>query len=159
MNTDLGTKLLEDYHRGGLSRREVVARLVGLGAAMAVSGNAAAEGTTATSTFAGTRVGHIALDVTDVARSHAFEEEYLGLRTMGDGGDQRSFLAPVGGQFIPALLRSDAHPLLPHHSRIQSGRRGSETARRGRRTTMRGGRVYFPDPDGLAVQLAKGPHD
>jgi len=158
MNDDLAIKLLEDYEQGKLSRREVAHRLVGLGVAMAAGGAAAAqEGAASSSTFAAQGLDHIALDVTNVARSRVFYVKHLGLQVQRDGGERSCFLGPPDGQFILALFRSDTAKMnhycygIPNYNPEDVVVKLQDAGITPRRE---GGRVYFPDPDGLTVQLA-----
>lgn len=159
MASHLASKLLDDYDHGELSRRELAARLVGLGAAMAgASGVAAAQlESNAGSTFNAMGLDHIALDVTDVPRSRAFYEKHLGLRVLRDGGDQRCFLGPPEGEFILALFRSDKAGMNHYCYAINNYAADNVVAKlrdAGIEPRREGNRVYFPDPDGLTVQLA-----
>lgn len=169
MRTTLATKLVDDYERGTLSRRQLVARLMGLGAAMAtLKGTAWAQepaGETGQGTggeqeprptFQATGLDHIALDVTDVARSREFYQQHLGLRVIRGTGGDASFLG-ADRDFFLTLFRAE-HPGLNHYCYAIEHYDPPAAVRRlealGIRPRLTAGRVYFPDPDGITVQLA-----
>lgn len=161
MKTLLATQLLDEYEQGSLDRRQLVARLMGLGAAMAVAtGKAhAAEGDTAQhSTFHATGLDHVALNVTDVRKSRNFYVEHLGLRVLRDGGEQMCFLGPDDGEFILALFRAD-EPKLNHYCYAIDDYDANQVVQKleaaGIEPRREANRVYFQDPDGITVQLAE----
>ena len=94
MQALLADKFVEEFEHGRLTRRQLVTRLMGLGAAMAAldSNAGAANGgrragdrsataaPAAEPTFRATGLDHIALDVADVPRSRDFYAKHLGLR-------------------------------------------------------------------------------
>ena len=144
-------RAFDDYDRGALSRRGLLAALVGV---LGLSRTAAAQDAP---TFEALELNHVALSVTDVARSRAFYERHLGLTTTS-GGSYNSFLR-CGSHFL-ALFRSSA-PGLAHYCYTIRDYEPSdaverlEAARLGPRRS--GNRVYFDDPDGLEVQVS-GPN-
>ena len=162
MQTDLAVKLVGDYDQGRLSRRQLVGRLMGLGAAMATLKNfswaqeagqgGAAEAEKAT--FQATGLDHVALDVTDMARSREFYIKHLGLRVIR--GDDNALFLGADGDFFLTLFRAD-RPGLNHYCYAienydpdDAFERLADAGLRPRRTENR---VYFPDPDGLTVQV------
>ncbi|MEQ8849961.1 VOC family protein [Botrimarina sp.] len=160
MRTDLAAKLIDDYQRGRMSRRELAHRLLGLGAAMAAA--SAARGAEPAGDPAGDAllhargIDHVALDVTDIARSREFYKKHLGLRVLRDGGERQCFMGPPGGEFILALFRSDT-PGMNHYcygiADYDPDRVAQALREAGVEPRREGGRVYFPDPDGLTVQV------
>lgn len=165
MPTNLAAKIVHDYEQGQLSRRQLVARLMGLGAAVAtLKGSAwaqdAAESTAQPagqgSTFQATGLDHVALDVTDVARSREFYIQRLGLKVLRGTGDDSSFLG-ADRDFFLALFRAEQPGLNHYCYAIQDYEPGdavqrlTEAGLRPRRTQNR---VYFPDPDGITVQIS-----
>lgn len=164
MNTDQATRLLDDYEQGRMSRRDLITGLMGLGAAMAAAGRAgAAQADTAPERlFQGQGLDHIALNVTDIARSRAFYQKHLGLEVLRDGGAERCFMGPPGQEFILALFRSDK-PGMNHYCYGIPEYQPDEVMRTlgdaGARPRREGNRIYFPDPDGLVVQLAQAGAD
>jgi lactoylglutathione lyase len=170
MQTALATKIVEEFERGRLSRRQLVAQLVGLGTALATFGGdtwaqeTAPEKSAATGqggplaakpTFQATGLDHVALDVTDVARSRAFYEQHLGLRVLRGTGNESSFLGT--DRFFLTLFHAE-RPGLNHYCYAIEHYDPQQAARRleaaGIRPRLTQGRVYFPDPDDITVQIA-----
>jgi catechol 2,3-dioxygenase-like lactoylglutathione lyase family enzyme len=160
MHTDLAEKLVTDFERGRITRRQLTARLLGLGAAMATAGSSAwaQESTTATAakpTFEATGLDHIALDVTDLARSNAWYGEHLGLRVIR--GDENASFLGQDRDFFLTLFRAE-RPGLNHYCYRIDGYSADDAMDRLAAAKLRprreGNRVYFPDPDGITVQVA-----
>jgi catechol 2,3-dioxygenase-like lactoylglutathione lyase family enzyme len=107
------------------------------------------------STFLATGIDHLALSVTDVKRSTAFYQKHLGLRLTRDGGEGSAFLNTSGGDFL-ALFRADKR--LHHFSFAIPRYDAADAVRRieaaGLKPDRQQNRVYFPDPDGLIVQVS-----
>ncbi|MGD9631968.1 MAG: VOC family protein [Pirellulales bacterium] len=168
MHTDLATKLVTDFERGLMTRRQLAARLMGLGAAMATlrgttSAQETATQTTTAPTFQATGLDHIALDVTDVARSNEFYGKHLGLHVIrGDenasflGADRPSGASGSNEEFFLTLFRAE-HPGLNHYCYAIENYSADDAMERLAAARLRprreGNRVYFPDPDGLTVQV------
>ena len=163
MGADLGTKLLADYESGDISRRQLVSRLMGLGAALATlesvgrGQETTAEPETAVErpTFRAKGLDHIALDVTDVPRSRDFYMKHLGLRVIR--GDERAMFLGADRDFFLTLFRAEK-PALNHYCYGIENYNADEAAATlraaGIEPRQTGGRVYFPDPDGFTVQVA-----
>jgi catechol 2,3-dioxygenase-like lactoylglutathione lyase family enzyme len=159
MVSDLAERLVSDFEQGRLSRRQLAARLVGLGMAMAaprIGAAQSAENAAASQpTFQATGLHHIALDVTDVARSNEFYGKHLGLRVIR-GDDNASFLG-ADREFFLTLFRAE-RPALNHYCYAIDNYDADDAMERladaGLRPRREGNRVYFPDPDGLTVQVA-----
>lgn len=163
MNTQFGAKLLADHEAGAISRRQLVTRLMGLGAALAtLETTGRAQETEATPdtaserpTFRAKKLDHIALDVADVPRSRDFYMKHLGLRVIR--GDERAMFLGAERDFFLTLFRAEK-PALNHYcygidlydpdTAVASLRAAGIEPRR------TGGRIYFTDPDGLTVQIA-----
>ena len=155
-------RLLDLYDRGVMSRRSVIAGLT----ALATAGAARAAGPDGGNEpdgplFSGRNVDHIALGVSDVGRSVAFYERFLGLKKLR-GDDRSAFLGRADGGFFLALFRVDPErgekPGLDHfcfgidgYDPVEAGRALRAAGREVRQT---GRRTYFKDPDGIEVQLA-----
>jgi catechol 2,3-dioxygenase-like lactoylglutathione lyase family enzyme len=161
MNVNLADKLVTDFEAGKLSRRQLVARLMGLGAAIATLENSAnaqepsAEAKSKTPTFRATGLDHIAFDVVDIPRSRDFYEKHLGMRVIR-GDDNALFM---GGErdFVLTLFRAEKAGFNHYCYGIDNYDVASAVAAlRGANIKPRqeGGRVYFPDPDGFTVQVA-----
>lgn len=163
MDHAMTARIVDDFEQGRISRRQMVTRLMGFGAAMAsLQGTAwaqaaeSAEGGTARPMFQATGLDHIALDVTDVARSRQFYQQHLGLSVVRGRGDDSSFLGAEGRDFCLALFRADEPKMnhycyaLEHYDPDSAAARLTAAGITPRRT---GNRLYFPDPDGLTVQI------
>jgi catechol 2,3-dioxygenase-like lactoylglutathione lyase family enzyme len=165
MQDNMAAKIVDDFEHGRLSRRQLAARLMGLGAALAtLKGTAWAQtqGAGQTSaddvgraTFQATGLDHVALDVTDVARSREFYQRHLGLRVIRGTGDDSSFLG-ADRDFFLTLFRAE-HPGLNHYcyaiEHYDAGDAVERLSAAGLQPRRTGNRVYFPDPDGLTVQV------
>lgn len=142
--------IVREFENGRLSRRGLIAALTGLVATASASGSAPSAGE---STFKATSLNHIALRVADVDRSRVFYSRHLGLREVR-GGPASSFLT-FGAGFL-ALFRGG--PGLHHYCFSVEGYGVEDAARKlraaGIEPDVQGQRIYFPDPDGLIVQLA-----
>jgi catechol 2,3-dioxygenase-like lactoylglutathione lyase family enzyme len=164
LQENLAAKIVADFEQGRLTRRQLVSRLMGLGAALAaLKGTAWAQESDATNasdssraTFQATGLDHIALDVTDVARSREFYQRHLGLRVIRGTGEDSTFMG-ADRDFFLTLFRADRPSLnhycyaIEHYDPADAVERLSAAGLQPRRT---GNRVYFPDPDGLTVQVA-----
>src|SRR5687768_10672629 len=150
-------QLVNAFERGQLSRRQLIGQLMAIGAASVgfASLARAAEPATQPATFTATTIDHLALSVTDVKRSVAFYQKHLGLKLTRDGGDGSAFLSCGERDFL-ALFRADK-PGLHHFSFSIPNYDADAAAKRieaaGLKLERHGNRVYFPDPDGLTVQV------
>jgi catechol 2,3-dioxygenase-like lactoylglutathione lyase family enzyme len=156
MHTAIAERLVEQFERGLLSRRQLASRLIGLGAALAATSNAAGAGQDRRGTFQATGLDHVALDVRDVPRARDFYVKHLGLEVTRDGGQDNCFLGS-GGDFFLTLFRAD-RPGLNHYCYAIKGYdpdRAEEALKAAGLTPRReGNRVYFQDADGIRVQVA-----
>ena len=170
MQRIVADQIVDDFEQGRLSRRQLVAGLVGLGAAMATgkqsvlaqqaaddAGRPAEQGTSpqAAPTFQATGLDHIALDVTDLDRSREFYVRHLGLRVTR--GDERAMFLGADRDFFLTLFRAE-RPRMHHYCYAIRDYNADEAVQKladaGLRPRRTGNRVYFPDPDGLTVQVA-----
>jgi catechol 2,3-dioxygenase-like lactoylglutathione lyase family enzyme len=166
MASDLADRIVDDFQSGRLSRRQLVARLMGLGAAIATMQDRllaqerpAANGqpenaAAATPTFQATGLDHIALDVVDVPRSRAFYSKHLGLRVVR--GDDNALFMGADRDFFLTLFRAE-RPQLNHYCYSIRDFNADDAVQKirdaGLRPRREGNRVYLPDPDGLTVQV------
>ncbi len=143
-------KLVRAYEKGGLTRRQLVVGLTAL-----VSGTAAAP---SPSTFTATGLNHVALAVTDVARSRDFYTNLLGMRVNREN-DGSCFLT-FGDNFVALFRRAQAG--MDHYCYSVEGYDAHTAALKLREQNLKsrvtGDRIYFDDPDGLTVQLAAAEH-
>ncbi len=147
------SEMLKEYECGGTSRRHLIRGLSAL--ALAASRALAAE-----STFKGVGLNHIAIRVADVRRSREFYQKHLGLPLIRES--ETSCFLKVGNEFL--TLFKNERPGLDHYCiAIENFRPDavmSELNRQGLKPTRPTGtdRIYFPDPDGLEVQLSSVDH-
>lgn len=153
------SKLVEDYDRGHLTRRQLVASLAAAATAMAgasLLGDTPAAAQQASPTFQATGLDHIALSVTDIANSRQFYEQHLGLRVTRCGSS--TCFLQCGDDFL-ALFRGEK-PGLHHYSYAIDDFSADDAVQRLERAGLtpkrRDNRVYFDDPDGLEVQVSRG---
>ena len=150
------SRLIDQYDRGRLSRRELMAGLLAVAGAAGAAGEVSAA---ENPTFEATRLNHIALSVTDVARSRDFYVEHLGLKVTSDSAPRSCFL-DCGPNFV-ALFRGSRAGM--HHycysiPDFETGKVAERLRAAGFEPDIQGRRIYFPDPDGLTVQLASESH-
>jgi catechol 2,3-dioxygenase-like lactoylglutathione lyase family enzyme len=157
MTHDLAERIVEDFERGLLSRRQLVSRLLGLGATLAAIQDARA-GQAEGPTFQATGIDHVALNVTNVPRSRDFYKKHLGLSVVMDGGEENCFLGSPGDFFL-TLFKGD-RPGLNHYCYAIKGYdadKAEESLKAaGLKPRRVDGRVYFLDPDGIECQVAEG---
>jgi catechol 2,3-dioxygenase-like lactoylglutathione lyase family enzyme len=155
MQPEIADQIVEQFERGELSRRQLVSRLLGLGAALAVAPGAARASLEDASTFRATGLDHVALNVRDVARSRDFYIKHLGLEVIREGADN-CFLGSGGGFFL-TLFRGD-RPGLNHYcyaiKDYNADRAEEKLKAAGLKVRRESGRIYFDDPDGIEVQVA-----
>ena len=144
--------MLERYEQGKVSRRELISAL----AAVAGAAGAAPAG----STFRGLALNHIAIRVTNVQRSRDFYQKHFGLSVAHESAGD-CFLN-IGKNFLTLFRNQNAG--LDHFCLAIEGFKPDaaveEIKRQGLRPTRPAGsdRVYFPDPDGLTVQVSSIDH-
>ena len=146
-------EMVADYDAGRLDRRQLIGRLGAVVAAALVTRTAtpAEPG----STFRSLGLNHIALRVTDVARSRDFYMRHFGHRVLSES-DRNCFLA-VGENNFLALFRAEQAGMDHYCYTIRDydpGRAVETLKSVGLQPVRRQNRVYFDDPDGLEVQVA-----
>jgi metallothiol transferase len=154
--------LVGRYERGSLSRRELIAGLLALGAvAPGAAGATAAPGPIEVG-----GIDHLALRVTDVERSARFYAEHLGARVRSRSPS--AVFMDVGAQWLalfgPGAASTGFGPTPPgldHVSFQPTAVRGFEERVRALRergldpqSPPGSRRVYFKDPDGVILQLS-----
>jgi predicted enzyme related to lactoylglutathione lyase len=153
--------LIDHFTQGRINRRQMVSSLLALAASAAGVRTAFAESSGSGNgngkdapPFHATMLDHIALRVTDVPRSRDFYRDLLGMAVTRESAGS-CFLSFDRG-FL-ALFRGDA-PSMDHYCYAITDYdvREAEGKLRAAGLTPRvtGNRIYFPDPDGLVVQLA-----
>ena len=112
------------------------------------------------STFQGVALNHIAIRVTNVPRSRDFYQKHLGLPVIHES-ETNCFLG-LGKNFL--TLFQNPNPGLDHYciaiENFKADAVMEELKRQGLNPNRPSGsdRVYFPDPDGLTVQLSSVDH-
>ncbi len=153
------TRLVDQFEAGRLNRRQLVAGLGTLVAALSTSNRAQAD--EGESTFEGVELNHIALRVTDVLRSREFYKKHLGLKVVRDGGERNCFLT-CGNNFVALFHGEEAR--MDHYCYsikdydVNKAEEKLKAQNIEPRVVRGAGRIYFPDPDGLTVQLAAVDH-
>ncbi len=160
MQPEFADQIVEQFEKGQLSRRQLVARLLGLGAAMAVVPDAACAGEAGRSTLQAKGLNHIALNVRDLERSAEFYRAHLGLKVVHKQGDFLLVLGRSNDDRFLALFRSDT-PGLSHYAYTIEKFDPDEVVRKLNTAGIKHRRerhgIYFNDPDGLVVQVS-GPN-
>jgi catechol 2,3-dioxygenase-like lactoylglutathione lyase family enzyme len=160
MNVNLAEKLVAEFEQGKLSRRQLAQRLLGLGAALAMlETSALAQGSDKAESkeplFKAKGLDHIALDVVDVPRSRDFYQKYLGMDVVR--GDDNALFMGADREFFLTLFKADKPGLNHYCYGIEDFDTASAVAKlreAGINPRETSGRVYFPDPDGIEVQIA-----
>ena len=145
--------MLEKYEHGRVSRRQLIQGL-------AILAGAAGPARAATSTFEGLALNHIAIRVTHVERSRDFYQKHFHLPVLHES--QSDCFLGLGKNFL--TLFQNSNPGLDHFciaiERFSADGVMEELNRQGLTPTRPSGsdRVYFPDPDGLTVQVSSIDH-
>jgi catechol 2,3-dioxygenase-like lactoylglutathione lyase family enzyme len=156
MQFDNAESLVEDFERGLLSRRQLAARLMGLGAVLAVRPGSGQAAQGEAGTFQATGLSHVALNVRNVPRSRDFYIKHLGLKVIRESGEENCFLGK-GDDFFLTLFKGE-HPGLNHYCYAIEGYNADQAEEKlkaaGLKPRREGNRIYFPDLDGIEVQVA-----
>jgi catechol 2,3-dioxygenase-like lactoylglutathione lyase family enzyme len=156
MKPDIAEALIEAFERGLLSRRQLASRLLGLGAALAVTAGSAEASPGDVATFEATGLNHIALNVASVPKSRDWYIKHLGLKVVRDGGEDNCFLGG-GNDFCLTLFKGDKSGLNHYCYTIKEfnpDRAEEKLKAAGLKPRREGDRLYFPDIDGIEVQVA-----
>jgi catechol 2,3-dioxygenase-like lactoylglutathione lyase family enzyme len=152
-------QLIDQFSQGKISRRQLIASLTAWVAFAGGTRRGLAAQAPPAPLFQAVGLNHIALRVTNVARSRDFYVRHLGLQVTRDGGEGSCFLSFVGG-FL-ALFRGD-EPRMDHYcysvKDYDVGAAAEKLKGAGITPRVTGDRIYFDDPDGLEVQLAAPTH-
>ena len=151
-------QLIDGFAAGRVTRRELIAGVSGLVAAAAMGGSRAAHAQESAPTFQAAGLNHIALRVTNVPRARDFYIKHLGMTVTSDSPSS-CFLSFDGG-FL-ALFRGD-EARMDHYCYSVPGYDVNAAAEKlraeGIEPDIQGQRIYFPDSEGLTVQLAAPDH-
>lgn len=150
------SKLIEQYETGKVKRRDLIAGL----SALVVTGSAknATAANEPSPVFKATHLNHIALRVTDVPKSKEFYQKMLGLHPTRES--ETSCFLTFGNDFL-ALFKGEKAEMDHYCYSIENYnvKQAADKLRElGIQPRVQGNRIYFPDPDGLTVQLAETEH-
>lgn len=110
------------------------------------------------SVFQGNGINHVALNVTDIPRSRAYYQRLFGLPVLQESASN-CFLG-VGGNFL--ALFQGGEPGMNHFCISVEGFDAARTKATGERAGLKvrreQDRLYFPDPNGLTVQVSEFDH-
>ena len=145
--------MLESYERGAVSRRQLIQGLAAVAAA-------AQAGSASASTFQGMEINHVALGVTNVPSSRDFHQKHFGLPVVRQSSS--SCFLGMGKNFLALFHNPNAG--MDHFciaiNNYKADSVMAELERQGLNPRRPAGsnRVYFPDPDGLEVQVSAAAH-
>ena len=147
------SEMLREYENGRTNGRHLIQGLCALALA-------ASPALTAESTFKAVGLNHIAIRVADIRRSREFYQKHLGLPLIRES--ETSCFLKMGDEFL-TLFRNDRAGLDHYCVAIENFKPDaamSELNRQGLKPRRPSGsdRIYFPDPDGLEVQLSSVDH-
>lgn len=151
-------KFVDAFTMGRMSRRELIAAMSGLVVAAATGRSLPAHGDPAGPTFTPLGLNHLALNVTDVARSRDFYIKHFGM-TVASESPNNCFLNFEGGflaLFQGSEARMDHFCLSVRDYDVNAC--AAKLREHGIEPRITGDRIYFPDPDLLTVQLASATH-
>lgn len=158
METRTAEQIVQEFEKGAISRRELASRLMGLGAAAAISQSALGDEPGAgRSTFQANTLDHVALNVTDVAGASDFYAKHLVLKLVQGDGKRRAFMGTQEGEgFSLALFPAEFSGLNHYAYAIRNydpGRVVEVLKEANLEPHREQDRVYFKDPDGITVQV------
>ena len=155
-------KLLEDFERGRMSRRDLIKSLaLGATAASAVGSVAATTAHAADAPFKIVAVNHISYQVADYKRTRDFYADLFGLKAAGDKGNQCDMpFGTQGSWLLPRNARQGTTPPKVDHIAYtiadwDKDRVKAELDKRGlnpRADTDNS--FHIKDPDGFDVQIS-----
>jgi catechol 2,3-dioxygenase-like lactoylglutathione lyase family enzyme len=145
--------LLSRFERGALSRRGLIQGLAMLTAAGGAASLAQGQG----AGLKGTKIDHISIQVTDLARSVAFYEKTFGLTVMSE--DKPNEIARLGaGKIIVSLHHKSPTGLVDHFAiGVENFNRQSVTKQLAElgitpEENLDAG-FHIKDPEGMSVQI------
>jgi catechol 2,3-dioxygenase-like lactoylglutathione lyase family enzyme len=145
-------ELVSGFDQGTLSRRQLIQGLTVLAAA-----GGAAPGWAQTTPFRATRIDHISIQVTDMARSVAFYEKIFGLKILGE--DKENEIVRMGvTRIIVSLHRKPPVGIVDHYAiAIDDFDREAVTAELAKQGLVAEQNLdygfYVRDPEGIPVQI------
>jgi catechol 2,3-dioxygenase-like lactoylglutathione lyase family enzyme len=153
-------KLVQDFERGAINRRELIQSLT-VTAAVAIT--AAVPASAESKGFSAIRLNHISYQVADYAKTRDFYVDLLGMKVSGDDGKQCSLA--VGDSVLIARNRPTNTPRVDHIAYTianwDKNAVEAELKRHGLppRLDLGGNEESFHvlDPDGFDLQISSGP--
>jgi catechol 2,3-dioxygenase-like lactoylglutathione lyase family enzyme len=149
------TDLVEDFDRGTLSRRQLIQGLT----ALAAAGGAALPAVAQQTPFKPSRIDHISVQTTNLARSIDFYSKVFGLKVLNE--DKENKIARMGVTKIIVSLHEKAPVGIVDHFAIaiddfDKGTVTAELAKLGLKAeeNLDYG-FYVRDPEGVPVQIVK----
>jgi len=146
------TDLVTRFDRGTLSRRDLIQGLTVLAAA-----GGAAQASAQTTPFKPTRIDHISIQVTDMARSREFYEKIFGLKVLGE--DKENEIVRMGvTKIIVSLHHKPPVGIVDHFAiAIDDFDRDAVTAELAKYGLTAEQNLdygfYVRDPEGIPVQI------
>ena len=151
-------RLIDSFAAGRMSRRELIASVSGVVAAAVAGGTGPGLAQESARTFRAVGLNHIALRVTDVPRARDWYIKHLGM-TVSSDSPSSAFLNFDNG-FLALFRGDDAR--MDHYCYSVENYDVQEAAEKlraqGIEPRVVDQRIYFPDADGLTVQLAAPEH-
>jgi catechol 2,3-dioxygenase-like lactoylglutathione lyase family enzyme len=144
--------LVARYDRGTLSRRHLIQGLTALAAA-----SGALPASAQATPFSSTRIEHISIQVTDMARSVEFYEQIFGLKVLGE--DEENEIVRMGvTRIIVSLHRKPPVGIVDHFAiAIDNFDREAVTAELAKHGLTAEQNLdygfYVRDPEGIPVQI------
>ena len=144
--------LVSSFDRGTLSRRGLIQGLTALAAA-----GAAQQAAAQTTPFTSTRIDHISIQVTDMARSVAFYERIFGLKVLNE--DKENEIVRMGvTRIIVSLHRKPPMGIVDHFAiAIDDFNRDAVTAELAKQGLTAEQNLdygfFVRDPEGIPVQI------
>ena len=151
-------RLVEDFEKGKMTRRELVKHVAGIATAAALAGGTSRTFAAETSTFKATGVNHIALNTPDIAGSRDFYVKHLGMKVVREG-NSNCFMT-CNDDFV-ALFKSPKSGMNHYCYSVENfdvADAQKKLRAEGLKPRREGNRIYFNDPHGLSVQLASHTH-
>ena len=145
-------ELVARFDQGTLSRRQLISGLTALAAA-----GSAASAAAQTTPFRSTRIDHISIQVTDMARSVEFYEKIFGLKILGE--DKENEIVRMGvTRIIVSLHRKPPVGIVDHFAiAIDDFDREAVTAELAKHGLTAQQNLdygfYVRDPEGIPVQI------
>jgi catechol 2,3-dioxygenase-like lactoylglutathione lyase family enzyme len=153
------TKLLEDFERGRMTRRQLIQSLA-LAATAAAAGGVEPASAVEGKGFKAVMVNHISYQVADYKRTRDFYRDLLGMRVKQDDGQRQCYLTFGDSFLIPRNARSGISPPRVDHIAYtidgwDKNAVEAELKRRGLEPRPdTDDSFHVKDPDGFDLQIA-----